>query len=66
LRPNALNEAMMMRFLNAIAQVILLPGTLVLRWIGINIEEDGGILRSFVNMCFWTAIGMWIAVKYVI
>ncbi|WP_158264357.1 MULTISPECIES: hypothetical protein [Nitratireductor] len=56
----------MMRFLSAVAQVILLPGTLVLRWIGINIEEDGGILRSFVNMCFWTAIGMWIAIKYII
>ncbi|WP_197435088.1 hypothetical protein [Nitratireductor arenosus] len=56
----------MLTFFKAIAQVILLPGTLVLRWIGIDIEQDGGILRSFVNMCFWTAIGMWIAIEYFI
>lgn len=53
-----------MKFVNGLAQLFLLPGTLVLRFIGIDIEEDGGILRSFVNMCFWTAVGMWIGIRY--
>lgn len=31
----------------------LMPGDLVIRRIGITVEEDGGILRSFINMCVW-------------
>ncbi|MEZ5812005.1 MAG: hypothetical protein R3D45_11390 [Rhizobiaceae bacterium] len=55
-----------MKIINGLAQLFLLPGTLALRFIGIDIKEDGGILRSFVNMCFWTAVGMWIAIRYFI
>ncbi|MGI9350152.1 MAG: hypothetical protein ACR2O3_01200 [Rhizobiaceae bacterium] len=34
-------------------QGFLFPGTLVLKRMGVDIEDDGGILRSFINMCFW-------------
>ena len=53
-----------MKILNAILQGFLLPGTLVIQWIGFTVEEDGGIVRSFVNMCFWGTIVMAIALKY--
>ncbi|MEP2943349.1 MAG: hypothetical protein ABJL18_09435 [Hyphomicrobiales bacterium] len=42
----------------------LLPGTLVLNWIGITIEEDGGVLRSFINMCFWGVVLVWVILTF--
>ena len=39
----------------------LLPGTLVLNKMGVSIEDDGGILRSFINMCVWGTICLFIA-----
>ena len=33
--------------------LFLLPGDLVRQKLGITIEEDGGLIRSFINMCFW-------------
>ncbi|MEW7008766.1 MULTISPECIES: hypothetical protein [unclassified Lentilitoribacter] len=42
----------------------LLPGTLVLKRLGISIEEDGGVMRSFINMCFWGVVFLWIALKF--
>lgn len=33
--------------------IFFAPGNYVLKKAGITIEEDGGILRSFVNMCVW-------------
>ena len=31
--------------------LFLLPGDLVRQKLGITVEEDGGLIRSFVNMC---------------
>jgi len=42
-----------MQLLNLFLWVFFAPGNYVLRKAGITIEEDGGILRSFVNMCVW-------------
>ncbi len=42
-----------MRFLHSLLDVFLFPGNLMLRKCGISIEEDGGLFRSFVNMCVW-------------
>ncbi|WP_282610493.1 hypothetical protein [Pelagibius sp. Alg239-R121] len=39
----------------------LMPGDLVIKRVGISIEEDGGILRSFVNMCFWGLVTVLVA-----
>ena len=33
--------------------IFLLPGDLVRRRLGITVEQDGGLIRSFINMCFW-------------
>ncbi|MBO6919668.1 MAG: hypothetical protein JJ858_14660 [Rhizobiaceae bacterium] len=53
-----------MTLLNLVLKVFLMPGTLVLDRLGVSIEEDGGVMRSFINMCFWGTIGLWIALKY--
>ncbi|MCZ4280294.1 hypothetical protein O4H49_05870 [Kiloniella laminariae] len=42
-----------MPLLHWFATGFLLPGDLVIKKLDISLEEDGGILRSFVNMCFW-------------
>jgi hypothetical protein len=44
--------------------LFLLPGDLVRRRLGITVEQDGGLIRSFVNMCFWGAVTLLIALKY--
>ncbi|MCP1199643.1 hypothetical protein [Notoacmeibacter sp. MSK16QG-6] len=36
-----------------IVNLFLLPGDFVRRRLGISVEEDGGIIRSFINMCVW-------------
>ena len=45
--------------------LLLLPGDLVRRRLGITVEEDGGLIRSFINMCFWGAVLLLIALNYV-
>ena len=44
--------------------VFLWPGSLVLKKINLTIEEDGGILRSFVNMCVWGVVVIFIVASY--
>jgi len=44
--------------------LFLLPGDLVRRKLGITVEQDGGLIRSFVNMCFWGAVALLIALKF--
>ena len=46
--------------LKTILKGFLLPGTMFLSRICVSIEEDGGVMRSFINMCFWGIILMWI------
>ncbi len=45
-------------------QILFLPGTLVLKRLGISVEEDGGIIRSFINASFWGAIALAIALQF--
>lgn len=42
-----------MHLINLFLKLFFSPGNYVLKKAGITIEEDGGILRSFVNMCVW-------------
>ncbi|MBU4527961.1 MAG: hypothetical protein KUA43_13160 [Hoeflea sp.] len=44
--------------------LFLLPGDLVRQKLGITVEEDGGLIRSFINMCFWGAVTLMIALKF--
>ena len=45
-------------------RILFLPGTLFLNRLGISFEEDGGIIRSFINSCFWGAICLAIALQF--
>lgn len=45
-------------------KILFLPGTLVLRFLGVSVEEDSGIVRSFINSSFWGAIALSIAMHY--
>jgi len=47
-----------MIILRGLASLFLLPGTLVINALGVSVEDDGGILRSFVNMIFWGVIAV--------
>jgi len=42
-----------MTFLHWLETAFLFPGNIVVQKLGISVEEDGGILRSFINMCVW-------------
>ena len=55
-----------MFLLQALIKGFLLPGTLVLNWIGITLEEDGGVLRSFINMCFWGVVVVWVTLAFIV
>ena len=50
-----------MAALNFILTVFLFPGNLALQKCGISVEEDGGLFRSFINMCVWGAITLGLA-----
>lgn len=42
---------------------LLRPGDYVRRQVGITIEQDGGLIRSFINMAVWGSIALLIALK---
>ncbi|MEO1162061.1 MAG: hypothetical protein AAFW74_16715, partial [Pseudomonadota bacterium] len=48
----------------ALTYAFLLPGTFVLGCMGIGVEEDAGMFRSFINSSFWGAIALWIALAF--
>ncbi len=47
-----------MFLLEGLLKLFLLPGTIVIKKLGISIEEDGGIMRSLINMIFWGILGV--------
>ena len=49
-----------MALLRLLANLFLLPGTLVLNAMDISVENDGGIFRSLINMIFWGIVGVMI------
>jgi hypothetical protein len=49
--------------LNFILACFLFPGNLALEKCGISIEEDGGLFRSFINMCVWGAVALGLALQ---
>lgn len=55
-----------MAFLRGILALFLLPGNIVIRAIGITVEEDGGIIRSFINMMFWGILMFLISLPFVL
>jgi len=61
INPYLEKDDLMNTFLNFLVQGFLMPGTVVIRKIGVSVEDDGGILRSFINMCFWGTISLLLA-----
>ncbi len=57
-------KIIVMPVIKLLTQGFLLPGTIVVNWIGVSIEEDCGILRSFINSSFWGALALWIALEF--
>ncbi len=45
-------------------KVFLWPGDVVRRRLGISVDQDGGIIRSFVNMVFWGGLCLTLALHY--
>lgn len=45
-------------------RVFLFPGDVVRKRLGITVEEDGGMIRSFVNMCVWGTLLLAIGLHY--
>ncbi|MCY0094370.1 hypothetical protein [Hoeflea ulvae] len=45
--------------------LFLLPGDLVRQKLGITVEQDGGLIRAFINMCFWGTVALLVALNYV-
>jgi hypothetical protein len=54
-----------MAFLKSLLNLFFLPGNIVLRSLGISVEEDSGIIRSFINSSVWGAITLAIALQYI-
>lgn len=50
--------------MNPLIRLFLLPGDIVRKRLGITVEEDGGLIRSFVNMCVWGALLLAIGLHY--
>lgn len=53
-----------MSIIRMLETVFLWPGDYVRRRLGIELEQDGGIIRSFVNMTVWGAVTAFIALRY--
>lgn len=51
--------------MKTILWLFLLPGDLVRQKLGISVEQDGGLIRSFINMCVWGTIALLITLNYV-
>jgi len=53
----------MMIVVRLFARLFLLPGDIVRRKIGMTVTEDGGLLRSIVNMIVWGTVILliWVA-----
>ncbi|MGH1350889.1 MAG: hypothetical protein ACRBBN_08785 [Methyloligellaceae bacterium] len=52
-----------MAVLQILAKIFLFPGEFVRRYTGITVEQDGGILRSFVNMVVWGVMISFVAFR---
>lgn len=54
-----------MATMRMLTNLLFLPGTMVLAMLGVTVEEDSGILRSFINSVFWGIIILLIALAWV-
>lgn len=45
-----------MWIVKVLLSALFLPGNIVLKSLGVSVEENSGILRSFVSSCFWGSV----------
>jgi len=50
--------------MNILLKILFLPGNLVLKGVGVSVEEGSGILRSFINSSVWGCVALMIALHY--
>ena len=55
-----------MPILKILETIFFWPGDAVRRWLGITVEHDGGLIRSFVNQVFWGTVLVVVAFRYYI
>lgn len=55
-----------MTALRLLATIFLFPGTAVLSSLNIEVDSDGGIFRSMINMVFWGVIAMFCTLPFVL
>lgn len=55
-----------MPILKILETIFFWPGDAVRRWLGITVEQDGGLIRSFVNQVFWGTVLVVVAFRYYI
>jgi len=55
-----------MAILRMLWTIFVWPGDSVRRWLGMTEEQDGGLVRAFVNQVFWGAVAFFVAYRYFI
>ena len=55
-----------MPIIRVLAMIFMLPGDVVRRLLGLSVEKDGGLIRSFVNQAFWGTVAVVVALRYYI
>lgn len=53
-----------MSILKVLETIFFWPGDAVRRWLGLTVEQDGGLIRSFVNQAFWGTVAVIVALRY--
>jgi FtsH-binding integral membrane protein len=45
-------------------KILFWPGDFVLRKIGVTVDEDSGIFRSFINASFWGVLALSLVLRF--
>lgn len=53
-----------MAVMKFLAAVLFFPGDFILKRMNITVEQDEGIMRSFLNSCIWGALVLGIGLKF--
>lgn len=48
-----------------VLKILFWPGDFVLRKIGVSVDEDSGIFRSFINASFWGILTLSLVLHYI-
>lgn len=53
-----------MAILNMLYKILFFPGDFILKRLNITVDQDEGIMRSFLNSCIWGALVLGIGLKF--